>query len=512
MPAFNEVCLSAYKDTSQYRGVVSFSVIQSGENRMLIKSTLLSQFYSIKTLSTFLTWVLLSLVTAAPALAQRGLPDFADLVEANAATIVNITTVQRAPVRSSNQQSDIEELLRQLRPDGLPLDPDVQTRPRGGVGSGFIMSNDGYIITNHHVVANADTITVTLTDRREFSAEIIGSDELSDVALIKIETTGLRTVKFGDSERVRVGEWVLAIGSPFGLEFSAAAGIVSAKSRNVPSRGPANYVSFIQTDVAINQGNSGGPLFNLAGEVIGINSQILSSTGGSNGISFAIPSNMALNVVEQLRESGTVSRGLLGVLIKDVDNALAQAFNLDRPRGAFVDEVQPGSPAEQAGVLNNDIILAFNNIQIEQSSQLPFYVGQVRPGTIAELSILREGRTLAMPVTVGSLPGSDQAAAGTRPTTPRGNSLALTVQNIDEDTRGTLPALGGGGVQIDQLRDGPARSAGLQSGDIIVSLNHQSIQNVDDFNRILEELPPRGFVPVRVVRDGRGTTLVLELR
>jgi len=479
---------------------------------MLIKSTHLAQLCSIKTLSTFLIWVLLSLFTPTQALAQRGLPDFADLVEDNAATIVNITTVQRVPVRTSTPQSDIEELLRQLRPDGLPLDPDAQTRPRGGVGSGFIMSSDGYIITNHHVVANADSITVTLTDRREFSADIIGSDELSDVALIKIDATGLRTVKFGDSEQVRVGEWVLAIGSPFGLEFSAAAGIVSAKSRNVPSRGPANYVSFIQTDVAINQGNSGGPLFNLDGEVIGINSQILSSTGGSNGISFAIPSNMALNVVEQLRESGAVSRGLLGVLIKDVDNALAQAFSLDRPRGAFVDEVQPGSPAEQAGVLNNDIILAFNNIQIEQSSQLPFYVGQVRPGTTAELSVLREGQALRLPVVVGSLPGSDQAAAGTRPTAPRGNSLALTVQNIDADIRGAFPALQNGGVQVDQLRDGPARAAGLQSGDIIVSLNHQSIQNVEEFNRILEELPPSGFVPVRVVRDGRGTTLVLELR
>ena len=448
------------------------------------------------------------LVVPSTAEAQRGLPDFADLVEANAATIVNITTVQRVPVRSGSQQAEIEELLRQLR----PTDPDAQTRPRGGVGSGFIMSNDGYIITNHHVVANADTITVTLTDRREFPAQVIGSDELSDVALIKIEASGLRPVKFGDSEEVRVGEWVLAIGSPFGLEFSAAAGIVSAKSRNVPSRGPANYVSFIQTDVAINQGNSGGPLFNLDGEVIGINSQILSSTGGSNGISFAIPSNMALNVVEQLRESGAVSRGLLGVLIKDVDNALAQAFNLDRPRGAFVDEVQPGSPAEQAGVLNNDIILAFNGIQIEQSSQLPFYVGQVRPGTSAELSVLRDANMIRLPVVVGSLPGADQAATGTRPAAPRGNSLALTVQNIDADMRSSSPALSNGGVIIDQLRDGPARAAGLASGDIIVSLNHQTIQNVDDFNRVIEELPAQGFVPIRVVRDGRGTTLVLELR
>ncbi|MDO9476392.1 MAG: Do family serine endopeptidase [Pseudohongiella sp.] len=452
------------------------------------------------------------LVVPPTAQAQRGLPDFADLVEANAATIVNITTVQRVPVRSGSQQGDIEELLRQLRPDGLPIDPDAQTRPRGGVGSGFIMSSDGYIITNHHVVANADSITVTLTDRREFPAQVIGSDELSDVALIKIEASGLRPVKFGDSEKVRVGEWVLAIGSPFGLEFSAAAGIVSAKSRNVPSRGPANYVSFIQTDVAINQGNSGGPLFNLDGEVIGINSQILSSTGGSNGISFAIPSNMALNVVEQLRESGAVSRGLLGVLIKDVDNALAQAFNLDRPRGAFVDEVQPASPAEQAGVLNNDIILAFNGIQIEQSSQLPFYVGQVRPGTSAELNVLRDGKMIRLPVVVGSLPGADQAATGTRPAAPRGNSLALTAQNIDADMRSSSPALSNGGVIIDQLRDGPARAAGLASGDVIVSLNHQAIQNVDDFNRVIEELPAQGFVPIRVVRDGRGTTLVLELR
>jgi serine protease Do len=463
-------------------------------------------------ISTLVVSVSVLIMLSSPASAQRGLPDFADLVENNAATIVNITTVQRVPVASGIQQGEIEELLRQLRPDGLPIDPDAQTRPRGGVGSGFIMSDDGYIITNHHVVANADTIIVTLTDRREYAADIIGSDELSDVALIKINATGLRAVRFGDSEQVRVGEWVLAIGSPFGLEFSAAAGIVSAKSRTVPSRGPANYVSFIQTDVAINQGNSGGPLFNLDGEVIGINSQILSSTGGSNGISFAIPSNMALNVVEQLRETGAVSRGLLGVLIKDVDNALAQAFSLDRPRGAFVDEVQPDSPAQQAGVLNNDIILAFNNIQIEQSSQLPFYVGQVRPGTSAELTVLREGETVRLPVIVGSLPGADQASTGTRPSAPRGNSLALTVQNLDADLRSAAPALANGGVQVDQLRDGPARSAGLESGDVIVSLNHQAIQNVDDFNRVVEELPAEGFVPVRVVREGRGTTLVLELR
>lgn len=446
--------------------------------------------------------------------ASANLPDFATLVAENSVSIVNITTRQQAPQRSGAEQRDLEELLRQLRPDGVPpIDPEaVPGRPRGGVGSGFIMSSDGYIITNHHVVANADSITVTLTDRREYAAEIIGTDELSDVALIKIDADGLRAVRFGDSERVRVGEWVLAIGSPFGLEFSAAAGIVSAKSRNVPSRGPANYVSFIQTDVAINQGNSGGPLFNLDGEVIGINSQILSSTGGSNGISFAIPSNMALNVLEQLRETGSVSRGLLGVLIKDVDHALSMAFDMPRPYGAFVDDVQPGSPAEDAGVQNNDIILAFNGITIEQSSQLPFYVGQIRPGSSADLTIMREGETLELPVVVGALPGNDQAFGGERPAAPRGNSLALSVGELDPGLQAEVPALAQGGVQIEQLRDGPGRRAGLATGDAVVALNHQPIRNVDDFNRVMESLPETGFVPVRVVRDGRGTTLVLELQ
>ena len=470
--------------------------------------------YASVRISMLMLCMLFGLSWQGDAFAQRGLPDFADLVEDNVATIVNITTEQRIPVRSGAQSRDIEELLRQLRPDidGEPLDPEAPTRPRGGVGSGFIISDDGFIITNHHVVVNADRITVTLTDRREYSARIIGSDELSDVALIKIDATGLSAVRFGDSEEVRVGEWVLAIGSPFGLEFSAAAGIVSAKSRNVPSRGPTNYVSFIQTDVAINQGNSGGPLFNLDGEVIGINSQILSSTGGSNGISFAIPSNMALNVVEQLRETGAVSRGLLGVLIKDVDNALAQAFSLDRPRGAFVDEVQPSSPAEAAGVRNNDIILAFNDIEIERSSQLPFYVGQIRPGTAAELTLIRDGEIMRLPVVVGALPGSDVAAAGVRPPPPRGNSLAMTVTVIDPALQSENPALSDGGVQIDQLREGPAMQAGLASGDVIVSLNHQDIRTVDDFNRVVESLPAQGFIPIRIIRDGRGTTLVLELR
>lgn len=454
---------------------------------------------------------ILALVFAAFPLAAgaaSALPDFAELVEHNAPAIVNIATLQTVRAREG-RGSDIEELLRRLSPDDqAPLDlDDMPSRPRGGVGSGFLISEDGYIITNHHVVDEADQITVTLNDRRVYQARVIGTDELSDVALIKIEATGLPAVAFGDSEAVRVGEWVLAIGSPFGLEFSAAAGIVSAKGRTVPGN-QTNYVSFIQTDVAINQGNSGGPLFNLAGEVIGINSQILSSSGGSNGVSFAIPSNVALDVVEQLRETGTVSRGLLGVLIKDVDYALAEAFQMPRPHGAFVDEVQPDSPAERGGVQNDDIIIAFNGREIESSSQLPFYVGQVRPGSSARLTIIRNGEQIEVPVLVGSLPGSGVASVNPQEQAPRANTLGLSVEELSQEAQ---EVAGITGVRISDIDDGPAAAAGLLAGDVIVELNRTPVPDFPSFTRVLESLPDTGFIPVRIWREGRGTTLVLEL-
>ena len=301
-------------------------------------------------------------------LVAQSLPNFADLVEKNASSIVEITTTKRATTRSSLPDGEIEELLRRLNPGDDPseiLENAPQQRQRGAVGSGFLISKDGYVITNNHVVEGADEIQVNLNDRRVFDAEVIGLDEPSDLALLKISADDLPFTEFGDSDAIRVGDWVLAIGSPFGLEFSAAAGIVSAKGRSVPGQSTYNYMSFIQTDVAINQGNSGGPLFNLDGEVIGINSQILSSTGGSNGISFSIPSNVALNVVAQLRESGRVERGLLGVRMGEVDYALAEIFGMETPRGAFVQEVQSGSPAAAAGVLDEDIVLVFNDHQID---------------------------------------------------------------------------------------------------------------------------------------------------
>lgn len=440
--------------------------------------------------------------------AASTLPDFVDLVEQNAPAIVNIATLQTVSARRG-RSGDIEDLLRRLSPDEQlpPGFEEAPSRRRGGVGSGFIISADGFIITNHHVVSGADKITVTMNDRRVFTAQIIGTDELSDVALLKIEGEGFPAVTFGDSEAVRVGEWVLAIGSPFGLEFSAAAGIVSAKGRAVPGN-QTNYVSFIQTDVAINQGNSGGPLFNLDGEVIGINSQILSSSGGSNGVSFAIPSSVALNVVEQLRETGTVSRGLLGVLIKDVDFALAEAFQMPRPRGAFVDEVQSGSPAERGGVLNNDIIIGFNDRDIESSSQLPFYVGQVRPGSVATLTIMRDGALIKVPVTVGSLPGDGVASAIVPVDEPRANSLGLSVSGLSQEAQ---ELAGIQGVRIDELDPGPAASAGLAPGDVIVELNRMPVPNVHAFNRVVADLPESAYVPIRIWREGRGTTLVLEL-
>ena len=439
------------------------------------------------------------------------LPDFAELVEINAPTIVEIATSRQVEARSPVEDRELDELLRRLNPGQEPeLNPEniPELRQRGAVGSGFIISADGYIITNNHVVAAADEIRVTLNDRRVFDAEIIGLDEPSDLALLKIGANNLPRVQFGDSDRLRVGEWVLAIGSPFGLEFSAAAGIVSAKGRSMPGRSTYNYMSFIQTDVAINQGNSGGPLFNLEGEVVGINSQILSSTGGSNGISFSIPSNVALNVVSQLKDSGRVERGLLGVRMREVDHALAQIFDLERPRGAFVDEVQPASPAERSGIRNEDIILEFNGHDIEYFTDLPFYVGQYRPGTEAEITLYRNGERLTRTVVLGSSPTNTVAATQPEVTKDRSNPLGFRVTELSEETR---QVVGIKGVRIAELNEGPGRDAGLLVGDVVVALNRQEISSSTEFSSVANNLPESGFIPIRIIREGQGTTMALEL-
>ena len=459
--------------------------------------------------SALLTFVVCGLL--GPITNAQKLPDFAELVEINAPTIVEIATSRQVEARSPVEDRELDELLRRLNPGQVPeLNPEniPELRQRGAVGSGFIISADGYIITNNHVVAAADEIRVTLNDRRVFDAEIIGLDEPSDLALLKIGANDLPSVQFGDSDRLRVGEWVLAIGSPFGLEFSAAAGIVSAKGRSMPGRSTYNYMSFIQTDVAINQGNSGGPLFNLEGEVVGINSQILSSTGGSNGISFSIPSNVALNVVSQLKDSGRVERGLLGVRMREVDHALAQIFDLERPRGAFVDEVQPASPAERSGIRNEDIILEFNGHDIEYFTDLPFYVGQYRPGTEAEITLYRNGERLTRTVVLGSSPTNTVAATQPEITKDRSNPLGFRVTELSEETR---QVAGIKGVRIAELNEGPGRDAGLLVGDVVVALNRQEISSSTEFSSVANNLPESGFIPIRIIREGQGTTMALEL-
>ena len=439
------------------------------------------------------------------------LPNFADLVEENASSIVEISTTRSVESRSPVADQELEDLLRRLNPGQEP-DLDIEgipeMRQRGAVGSGFIISEDGYVITNNHVVAGADEIQVHLNDRRVFDAEVIGLDEPSDLALLKVGAGDLPFVEFGDSDILRVGDWVLAIGSPFGLEFSAAAGIVSAQGRSVPGRSSYNYMSFIQTDVAINQGNSGGPLFNLDGEVVGINSQILSSTGGSNGISFSIPSNVALNVVTQLRENGRVERGLLGVRMREVDYALAEIFGMERPRGAFVDEVQPESPAAISGIHNEDIILDFNDHEIEYYTDLPFYVGQYRPGTKAEVLIFRDGELITRTVELGSSPTNIVAAVSPEPARDRRNPLGFRVNELSAETK---QVTGLSGVRIAEIVEGPGREAGLVEGDVIVALNRRDIASTEQFAEIANQLPASGFVPIRIIREGQGTTMALEL-
>ena len=439
------------------------------------------------------------------------LPNFADLVEANASAIVEISARRTVTPRPQLSDENLEELLRGLRPDESP---DIQRqdrapRQRGAVGSGFLISADGFVITNNHVVEGADQIQVTLNDRRVFDAEVVGLDEPSDIALLKLDAADLPFVEFGDSEAVRVGDWVLAIGSPFGLEFSAAAGIVSAKGRSVPGNSAYNYMAFIQTDVAINQGNSGGPLFNLEGDVVGINSQILSSTGGSNGISFSIPSNVAMNVVAQLKESGAVERGLLGVRMREVDYALAEIFDMDRPRGAFVDGVIDESPAGNAGVQDEDIIVEFNGHEIEYYTDLPFYVGQYQPGTEAAVRLIRDGEERRLTVVLGSSP-TNEASIVVEDTAPeRANPLGFKISELSEETR---QVAGIDGVRIAQVEEGPGREAGLREGDVVVSLNRQTVPSVSDFASVAESLPASGFVQIRIVRQGQGTTLSLELK
>jgi serine protease Do len=372
------------------------------------------------------TWVALWLAAfcaaaSTPALAQavRELPDFTRLVDEQGNAVVNISTTQAvrrsgaAPQVPGIEDEEVLEFFRRFIPRQQPGQPGPRQPEARSLGSGFIISNDGYILTNAHVVEGADEINVRFTDKREYKAKVVGADRRTDIAVIKIEASALPAVKFGDPAKLKVGEWVVAIGSPFGFENTVTAGIVSAKGRSLPQE---NFVPFIQTDVAINPGNSGGPLFNMRGEVVGINSQIYSRTGGFMGLSFAIPIDVALDIQKQLRDKGRVARGRIGVVIQEVTRDLATSFGLDRARGALVNSVEKGSPADKAGVEATDIITSFDGKAVDSSSDLPRLVGSTRPGSQATLEVWRKGQTRKLNVTVAELQEERVAAA----TTPRG--------------------------------------------------------------------------------------------
>ena len=442
-------------------------------------------------------FVLASQARAAP------VPDFTQLIADNSPAVVKITTTRKVVSR---------------RPEGLPPDlPDAfrdffgqrqgPERRANALGSGFIISADGYVVTNNHVVDSADEIRVRLIDRREFDAKVVGADARSDLALLKIDAKDLPTVRFAKPDALRVGEWVVAIGSPFGLDYSASAGIVSAIGRSIPTERGEDYVPFVQTDVAINPGNSGGPLFNLNGEVVGVNSQIYTRTGGSIGLSFAIPVQVVQEVVEQLKNSGHVERGWLGVYIQDVDRALAESLGLDKPQGALIAQVEPGSPADKAGLEAGDVVVTFNGHPIVDASDLPHTVGQMKPGTSADAEIIRKGKHRVLKVAVLARPGdSDKAAA-------RAGQDRLGVEVVDIDTRTRERAHLPGGVQVQDVHpDSPAADAGLEPGDIIVQLGYNTITDVDTYDRVVAELPAKSPVALRFFRRGRSIfrTIVLE--
>jgi serine protease Do len=468
----------------------------------------------------------IALGLATQAAAQPALPNFADLVEKHGPAVVNINTqarAQRAQIPGLSEDDPMYEFFRRFMP------PDQRQAPRGrgernekgdrgeapkgplrphGLGSGFVISADGYIVTNAHVIENAEVINVRFTDKREMKAKVIGADKRSDVALIKVEATGLPFLKLGDSNNLRVGEWVLAIGSPFGFANTVTAGILSAKSRDLPADSTASdAVPFLQTDVAVNPGNSGGPLFNLKGEVIGINSQIFSRTGAYAGISFAIPIDYAVNVIEQLRKSGKVTRGRIGVAIQNVSRDLADSLGLAKTDGAAVGTVEEDSPAAKAGVEVGDVILRIDGRTVESSSDLSRTVRAVRPGQKITLSIWRAGKMRDVVVTVGEFKDDEAAktaSARGKKEAAKPGKLGLAVTEVSAEQKKALKVQGG--VAVEAV-DGLALAAGIQPGDVILRVNNADIKDVKGYTEVVSKLDPKKPVAL-LIRDENGTRFV----
>lgn len=477
---------------------------------------------SIPRLKSYLSLMAALLMLGQVATAQaEALPDFTSLVEQASPAVVNISTRQKLPDRSvaQGQMPDLEGLppmLREFlersvppgsRPPGSGSGKGDRQREAQSLGSGFIISSDGYVLTNNHVIDGADEILVRLSDRSELKAKLVGTDPRTDVALLKIDGKDLPTVKLGNSDKLKVGEWVLAIGSPFGFDHSVTKGIVSAKGRSLPND---TYVPFIQTDVAINPGNSGGPLFNMAGEVVGINSQIFTRSGGFMGLSFAIPIDVALDVSNQLKASGKVNRGWLGVVIQEVNKDLAESFGLDKPAGALVAQVLDDGPAAKGGLQVGDVILSANGQPIVMSADLPHLIGNLKDGSKAELDVIRDGKRQKLTVTVGALPDEgkemDASADGVE---RNSNRLGVSVADLTAEQMKSLDLKGG--VIIKDVQDGPASLIGLQTGDVITHLNNQALTSAKQFTEVAKGLPKNRSVSMRVLRQGRATFITFKL-
>jgi serine protease Do len=468
-----------------------------------------------------------SLPVSAQAQAARELPDFADLVERTGPAVVNIRTTARSRAGNGSgagpqmpegmEDSELYDFFRRFMPPRQGPSPRGRGEGRGeggggpevprGVGSGFIIGADGYLLTNHHVVEGADEIYVTLTDKREFKGRLIGSDRRTDVALVKIDSAGLPSLKIGDPSRLRVGEWVVAIGSPFGLDNTVTAGIVSAKGRDT-----GDYLPFIQTDVAVNPGNSGGPLINLRGEVVGINSQIYSRTGGFMGISFAIPIDEAMRVGDQLRATGRVTRGRIGVGIAEVTKDVAEPLGLPRAAGALVRNVEQGGPADKAGIEVGDIIQRFDGKPIERSSDLPRLVGNTRPGSKVPVTVWRKGAARDLSLTVAEMQQETTAqsssprgqAPGAQGGTTPANALGLVVSDLTDERKTQLRIKSG--VLVDAV-DGAAARSGLRTGDLILSINNQDVTSAKQFNELVAKID-KAKTQILLVRRGDSAQFV----
>lgn len=465
-------------------------------------------------------WVLLLVgFFAATQAGARMLPDFSDLVEANSPVVVNISTTTKAKESPTGlppgmempnlpDDSPFNDLFKHFFGEGGegggPDEFDAKS-----LGSGFIISADGYVLTNNHVVKDAEEIIVRLSDRRELVAKVIGTDERSDVAVLKIEADDLPVAHLGKAEQLKVGEWVLAIGSPFGFDSTATAGIVSAKGRALPSE---NYVPFIQTDVAINPGNSGGPLFNMDGEVVGINSQIFSRTGGYMGLSFAIPIEVAMDVAEQLKTKGHVTRGWLGVLIQDVTRELAQSFGMKKPMGALVSKVLPDSPGEKGGIQVGDVILEFNNREVVNSANLPPIVGSTPVGKDIEVKVLRDGKPQMLTLSLGELKELDKkvASVGGPKSSTNNSRLGLGTNDVPQEIRDALE-IKNGGVIVTALDNGAAYKAGIRKGDVIVMFNSVRVENSKQFAGLVDAAKDGAVVPVLIQREGGPTFLAIKI-